>query len=172
MLTIIPNPKAMDYDKLIDFLNKRKNIELNRFIQRGDKNIKDIEYRINKETNRPELLELLWLGGHYIHPLDQLKFHEEKHSENNTIPCTVQELVANDILDLSQYMFLTHEYVDDGFNMEIVLHGIFTTLEEAGEQEREEIVAVVPGDYINYTAYKEVLDDDPWYNDWDDLWDE
>lgn len=172
MLTIIPNPKAMDYDKLIDFLNKRKNIELNRFIQRGDKNIKDIEYRINKETNRPELLELLWLGGHYIHPLDQLKFHEEKHSENNTIPCTVQELVANDILDLSQYMFLTHEYVDDGFNMEIVLHGIFTTLEEAGEQEREEIVAVVPGDYINYTAYKEVLDDDSWYNDWDDLWDE
>lgn len=172
MLTIIPNPKAMDYDKLIDFLNKRKNIELNRFTQRGDKNIKDIEYRINKKTNRPELLELLWLGGHYIHPLDQLKFHEEKHSENNTIPCTVQELVANDILDLSQYMFLTHEYVDDGFNMEIVLHGIFTTLEEAGEQEREEIVAVVPGDYINYTAYKEVLDDDPWYNDWDDLWDE
>lgn len=172
MLTIIPNPKAMDYDKLIDFLNKRKNIELNRFTQRGDKNIKDIEYRINKKTNRPELLELLWLGGHYIHPLDQLKFHEEKHSENNTIPCTVQELVANDILDLSQYMFLTHEYVDDGFNMEIVLHGIFTTLEEAGEQEREEIVAVIPGDYINYTAYKEVLDDDPWYNDWDDLWDE
>lgn len=172
MLTIIPNPKAMDYDKLIDFLNKRKNIELNRFTQRGDKNIKDIEYRINKETNRPELLELLWLGGHYIHPLDQLKFHEEKHSENNTIPCTVQELVANDILDLSKYMFLTHEYMDDGFDMEIVLHGIFTTLEEAGEQEREEIVAVVPGDYINYTAYKEILDDDPWYNDWDDLWDE
>lgn len=162
MLTIIPNPKAMDYDKLIDFLNKRKNIELNRFIQRGDKNIKDIEYRINKETNRPELLELLWLGGHYIHPLDQLKFHEEKYSGNNTIPCTVQELVANNILDLSQYMFLTHEYVDDGFNMEIVLHGIFTTLEEVGEQELENIVAVVPGDYINYTAYKEALDDDPW----------
>lgn len=60
MLTIIPNPKAMDYDKLIDFLNKRKNIELNRFKQRGNKNVKDIEYRINKETNRPELLELLW----------------------------------------------------------------------------------------------------------------
>lgn len=163
MLTIIPNPKAMNYEKLIDFLNKRKNIELNRFKQRGDKNIKDIEYRINKKTNRPELLELLWNRGHYIHPLDQLEFKEEKYSENNTIPCTVQELVANDILDLSKYMFLTHEYVDDGFNMEIVLHGIFTTLEEAGEQEREEIVAVVPGDYINYTAYKEVLDDDPWY---------
>lgn len=163
MLTIIPNPKAMDYDKLIDFLNKRKNIELNRFKQRGDKNIKDIEYRINKETNRPELLELLWNRGHYIHPLDQLEFHEEKYSENNTIPATIQELVANDILNLSQYMFLTHEYVDDGFNMEIILHGIFTTLEEAGEQELEDIVAVVPGDYINYTAYKEALDDDPWY---------
>lgn len=162
MLTIIPNPKAMDYDELINFLNKRKNIELNRFKQHGDKNVKDIEYRINKETNRPELLELLWLGGHYIHPLDQLEFKEEKYSENNTIPCTVQELVANDILNLSQYMFLTHEYVDDGFNMEIVLHDIFTTLEEAGEQELEDIVAVVPGDYINYTAYKEVLDDDPW----------
>ena len=70
MLTVIPNPKAIDYEKLIDFLNKRKNIELNRFKQRGDKNIKDVEYRINKETNRPELLELfwlLWLGGHYIH---------------------------------------------------------------------------------------------------------
>ena len=172
MLTIIPNSKAMDYEKLIEFLNKRKNVELNRFKQRGDKHIKDIAYRINKETNRPELLELLWLGGHYIHPLDQLEFKEEKYSENNTIPCTVQELVANDILNLSQYMFLTHEYVDDGFNMEIVLHGIFTTLEEAGEQEREEIVAVVPGDYINYTTYKEVLDDDLWYNDWDDLWDE
>ena len=105
---------------------------------------------------------MLWLDGHYIHPLDQLEFKEEKYSENNTIPCTVQELVANDILDLSQYMFLTHEYTDDGFDMEIVLHGIFTTLEEAGEQELEEIVAVVPGDYINYTAYKEVLDDDPW----------
>ena len=140
MLTIIPNPKAMDYDKLIDFLNKRKNIEL----------------------NRPELLELLWLGGHYIHPLDQLEFKEEKYSENNTIPCTVQELVANDILDLSQYMFLTHEYTDDGFDMEIVLHGIFTTLEDAGDPEHDNIVAVVPGDYINYTAYKEVLDDDPW----------
>ena len=71
--------------------------------------------------------------------------------------------MANDILDLSQYMFLTHEYVDDGFHMEIVLHGIFATLEEAGEQELEDIVAVVPGDYINYTAYKEALDDDPWY---------
>ena len=162
MLTIIPNPKAMDYEKLIDFLNKRKNIELNHYKQRGDKNIKDIHYRINKETNRPELLELLWLDGQYIHPLDQLEFKEEKYSENNTIPCTVQELVANNILDLSQYMFLTHEYVDDGFNMEIVLHGIFTTLEEAGEQELEDIVAVVPGDYINYTAYKEALDDDPW----------
>lgn len=162
MLTIIPNPKAINYDKLIDFLNKRKNIELNRFKQRGNKNVKDIEYRINKETNRPELLELLWNRGHYIHPLDQLEFKEEKYSENNTIPCTIQELVANDILDLSQYMFLTHEYVEDGFNMEIVLHGVFTTLEEAGEQEREEIVTVVPGDYINYTAYKEVLDDDPW----------
>lgn len=162
MLTIIPNPKAMNYEKLIDFLNKRKNIELNRFKQRGDENIKDIEYRINKETNRPELLELLWRDGYYIHPLDQLKFHEEKYTNNNTIPATIQELVANDILDLSKYMFLTHEYVDDGFDMEIVLHGIFTTLEEAGEQELEEIVAVVPGDYINYTAYKEVLDDDPW----------
>ena len=46
MLTIIPNAKAMNYDKLIDFLNKRKNIELNRFKQRGNKNIKDIEYRV------------------------------------------------------------------------------------------------------------------------------
>lgn len=161
MLTIIPNPKAMDYDKLIDFLNKRKNIELNRFKQRGDKNIKDIEYRINKETNQPELLELLWNRGHYIHQLDQLEF-KEKYSENNTIPCTIQELVANDILDLSKYMFLTHEYVEDGFNMEIVLHGIFAALEEAGEPEHDDIVAVVPGDYINYTAYKEALDDDPW----------
>ena len=172
MLTIIPNSKAINYEKLIDFLNKRKNIELNRFKQRGDKNIKDIAYRINKETNRPELLELLWLGGYYIHPLDQLKFHEEKYSENDTIPCTVQELVANDILDLSQYMFLTHEYVDDGFDMEIVLRGIFTTLEEAGEQELEEIVAVVPGDYINYTVYTESIDDEPWYNDWYDLGDD
>lgn len=171
MLTIIPNPKAMNYEKLIDFLNKRKNIELNRFKQRGDKNIKDIEYRINKETNRPELLELLWNHGYYIHPLDQLEFKEEKYSENNTIPCTVQELVANNILDLSQYMFLTHEYVDDGFDMEIVLRGIFTTLEEAGEQELEEIVAVVPGDYINYTVYTEPIDDEPWYNDWYDLGD-
>lgn len=171
MLTIIPNAKAMDYDKLIDFLNKRKNIELNCFKQRGNKNVKDIEYRINKETGQPELLELLWNGGHYSHPLHQLEFNESNPNQN-TIPATVLELIANDILDLSKYMFLTHEYVDDGFNMEIVLHGIFTTLEEAGEQEREEIVAVVPGDYINYTAYKEVLDDDPWYNDWDDLWDE
>lgn len=172
MLTIIPNSKAIDYEKLIDFLNKRKNIELNRFKQRGDKNIKDIEYRVNKETNRLELLELLWLGGHYIHPLDQLEFKEEKYSENNTIPCTVQELVANNILDLSKYMFLTHEYIDDGFDMEIVLHGIFTTLEEAGEQELEEIVAVVPGDYINYTVYTEPIDDEPWYNDWYDLGDD
>lgn len=169
MLTIIPNPKAMDYDKLISFLNKRKNIELNRLKQRGNKDVKDVEYRINKETNRPELLELLWLGGHYIHPLDQLKFHEEKHSENNTIPCTVQELVVNGILDLSKYMFLTHEYTDDGFDMEIVLRGIFTTLEEAGEQELEEIVAVVPGDHINYTVYTKPIDDEPWYNDWYDL---
>lgn len=46
MLTIIPNPKAMDYATLIDFLNKRKNIELNRFKQHGNKNVKDIEYRI------------------------------------------------------------------------------------------------------------------------------
>ena len=161
MLTIFTSPKAMNYDKLIDFLNKRKNIELNRFKQHGNKNVKDIEYRINKETNRPELLELLWNRGHYIHPLHQLEFKEEKYSENNTIPCTVQELIANDILDLSRYMFLTHEYVDDGFNMEIVLHGIFTTLEEAGDSEHDEIVAVVPGEYINYTAYKEALDD-PW----------
>lgn len=161
MLTIIPNSKAMNYAKLIEFLNKRKNIELNRFKQRGNKNVKDVEYRINKQTNRPELLELLWLGGYYIQPLDQLEFNED-YSEQNTIPCTIQELVVNGILDLSKYMFLTHEYIDDGFDMEIVLHGIFTTLEEAGEQEREEIVAVVPGDYINYTAYKEVLDDDPW----------
>lgn len=162
MLTIIPNPQAMDYDKLIDFLNKRKNIELNRLKERGNKNVKDIEYRINKETNRPELLELLWNRGHYIHQLDQLEFKEEKYSENNTIPATIQELIANDILDLSQYMFLTHEYVEDGFNMEIVLHGVFATLEEANEQELEEIVAVVPGDYIHYTAYTEALDDDPW----------
>lgn len=162
MLTIIPNSKAMNYEKLIEFLNKRKNIELNRFKQRGNKNVKDIRYRINKQTNRPELLELLWLDGHYIHPLDQLEFKEEKYSENNTIPCTVQEFVANDILDLSQYMFLTHEYTDDGFDMEIVLHGIFTTLEDAGDPEHDNIVAVVPGDYINYTAYKEALDDDPW----------
>lgn len=172
MLTIIPNPKAMDYDKLIDFLNKRKNIELNRLKQRGNKDVKDIEYRINKTTNRPELLELHWNRYHYIHSLDQLEFKEEKHSENNTIPATIQELVANDILDLSQYMFLTHEYVDDGFNMEIVLHGIFATLEEAGEQELEDIVAVVPGDYINYTVYTEPIDDEPWYNDWDDRWDD
>ena len=162
MLTIIPNSKAMNYEKLIQFLNKRKNIELNRFKQRGNKNVKDIRYRINKQTNRPELLELLWLDGHYIHPLDQLEFHEEQYTYNNTIPFTVQELIANGILDLSKYMFLTHEYTDDGFDMEIVLHGIFTTLEEAGDQEIEDIVAVVPGDYINYTAYKEVLDDDPW----------
>ena len=62
MLTIIPNPKAMDYDKLIDFLNKRKNIELNRFTQRGDKNIKDIEYRINKKNQptRTARIALAW----------------------------------------------------------------------------------------------------------------
>lgn len=170
MLTIIPNPKAMDYDKLIDFLNKRKNIKLNRLKQRGNKDVKDVEYRINKETNKPELLELLWNRGHYIHPLDQLEFKEEKYSENNTIPTTLQELVANKILDLSKYMFLTHEYVDDGFDMEIVLHGIFATLEEANEQELEEIVAVVPGDHVNYTVYTEPIDDEPWYNDWDDRW--
>lgn len=168
MLTIIPNPQAMDYDKLIDFLNKRKNIELNRLKQNGNKNIKDIEYRINKETDKPELIELLWNRGRYIHSLDQLKFHNEKYSGQNTIPATVQELVANDILDLSKYMFLTHEYTDDGFDMEIVLHGIFATLEEAGDQELEEIVAVVPGDYINYTLYTEPINDDPWYNNWDD----
>lgn len=171
MLTIIPNPKAMDYDKLIDFLNKRKNIELNRLKQRGNKDVKDVEYRINKETNRPELLELHWNRYHYIHPLDQLEFNED-YSEQNTIPCTIQELIANGILDLSKYMFLTHEYTNDGFDMEIVLHGIFTTLEEAGEQELEEIVAIVPGDYINYTVYTEPIDDEPWYNDWDDLWDD
>lgn len=162
MLTIFSSPKAMDYDKFIDFLNKRKNIELNRFKQRGNKNVKDIEYRINKETGQPELLELHWNRYHYIHPLDQLEFKEEKYSENNTIPATIQELIANDILDLSKYMFLTHEYTDDGFNMEIVLHGIFPTLEDAGDPERDNIVAVVPGKYINYTAYKEALDDDPW----------
>ena len=68
-------------------------------------------------------------------------------------------------------MFLTHEYADDGFDMEIVLHGIFTTLEEAGDQEIEDIVAVVPGDYVNYTVYTEPIDDEPWYNDWNDRWD-
>lgn len=172
MLTIIPNPKAMNYEKLIDFLNKRKNIELNRLKQRGNKDVKDVEYRINKETNSPELRELLWNGGHYIQRLDQLQFHEEKYSNVNTIPATVQELIANGILDLSKYMFLTHEYTNDGFDMEIVLHGVFTTLEEAGEQELEEIVAVVPGDYINYTVYTEPIDDEPWYNDWDDRWED
>lgn len=172
MLTIFPSPKAMNYDKLIDFLNKRKNIELNRLKQSGNKDVKDIEYRINKETNRPELLELHWNRYRYIHSLDQLEFHEEKYTSNNTIPATIQELVANDILDLSKYMFLTHEYADDGFDMEIVLHGIFTTLEEAGEQEIEEIVAVVPGDYINYTVYTEPIDDEPWYNDWTDRLDD
>ena len=161
MLTIFPSPKAMDYNKLIDFLNKRKNIELNRFKQRGDKDIKDIEYRINKETSQPELLELLWLGGYYIHPLHQLEFNES-NPDRNTIPATIQELIANDILDLSRYMFLTHEYTDDGFNMEIVLHGVFATLEDVGDPELEDIVAIVPGEYINYTAYKEAIDDDPW----------
>ena len=171
MLTIIPNPKAMNYEKFINFLNKRKNIELNRLKQRGNEDVKDVEYRINNETNRPELFELLWDGGHYIHQLDQLEFHEEQYTYNNTIPFTIQELVANDILDLSKYMFLTHEYADDGFDMEIVLHGIFTTLEEAGDQEIEDIVAVVPGDYVNYTIYTEPIDDEPWYNDWNDRWD-
>ena len=48
MLTIIPNPKAMNYDKLIDFLNKHKNIELNRFKQRGQR------YRIpHQQRNQP-----------------------------------------------------------------------------------------------------------------------
>ena len=62
MLTIIPNPKAMNYDKLIDFLNKRKNIELNRFKQRGNKNVKDIEYRINKKNQptRTARIALAW----------------------------------------------------------------------------------------------------------------
>ena len=52
MLTIIPNPKAMNYEKLIDFLNKRKNIELNRFKQRGDENITKIEYRSTPVTRK------------------------------------------------------------------------------------------------------------------------
>lgn len=164
MLTIFPSPKAMNYDKLIDFLNKRKNIELNRFKQRGNNDIKDIEYHINKETGQPELLELLWNGGHYIYPLHQLEF-DESNPKRNTIPATIQELVANNILDLSRYMFLTHEYVDNGLDMEIVLHGIFTALEDVGDPELEDIVAIVPGEYINYTAYKEVID-----NDWDDPW--
>lgn len=164
MLTIFPSPKAMNYEKLIDFLNKRKNIELNRFKQHGNKNVKDIEYRINKKTNQPELLELLWLGGHYIHPLHQLEFNESNPNQN-TIPATVQELIANDILDLSKYMFLTHEYVNNGLDMEIVLHGVFATLEDAGDSEHDDIVAIVPGEYINYTAYKEAID-----NDWDDPW--
>lgn len=172
MLTIIPNPKAMNYDKLIDFLNKRKNIELNNIKQRGNKDVKDIKYRINKQTNRPEQLELFWNGDHDIYPLDQLEFHEEQYTHNNTIPFTVQELITNGILDLSKYMFLTHEYTDDGFDMEIIVHGIFATLEEAGDQKLEEIVAVVPGDYINYTVYTEPIDDDPWYNDRDDFWDD
>ena len=173
MLTIIPNPKAMDYDKLINFLNKHKNIELKRLKQRGNKDVKDIEYRINKETNRPELLELHWNKYHYIHSLDQLEFHDEIYTYNNTIFCTVSELVANDILDLSKYMFLTHEYTDDGFDMEIVLHGIFTTLEDAGDPKHDDIVAVVPGDYINYTAYKDAINqDDPWRHIWDDPYDE
>ena len=107
---------------------------------------------------------MLWNGGHYIHPLHQLEF-KESNPDRNTIPATIQELVANNILDLSRYMFLTHEYVDNGLDMELVLHGIFTTLEDTGDPELEDIVAIVPGEYINYTAYKEAID-----NDWDDPW--
>ena len=162
MLTIIPNSKAMNYEKFINFLNKRKNIELNRLKQRGNKDVKDIEYIINKETNKPELVELLWDHSHYIHSLDQLEFHDEIYTYNNTILCTVSELVTNNILDLSKYMFFTHEYTDDGFDMKIVLHGVFATLEDAGDPEHDDIVAVVPGERIDYTAYKEALDEDPW----------
>ena len=168
MLTIFPNSKAMNYNKLINFLNKRKNIKLNSFKQNGNDDIKDIEYLIN-DKGELELLEIFYDKSSYNQTLYKLEFNE-KYPNNNTIPCTLQELVVNGIIDLSKYMYLTHEYINDGFNIEIVLHGIFTTLEDAGDPEYDYIVAVVPGENINYTAYTEAVEDDLWCNDGDDIW--
>ena len=168
MLTLFPSPKAVDYDKFINFLNKRKNIKLNQLKQRGNEDVKNIEYSINNKGEL-ELLEIFYDESSYNERLYKLEF-DEKYPNNNTIPCTIQELVVNNILDLSKYMYLTHEYMNDGFDIKIVLHGIFTTLEEAGDQELEDIVAVIPGEYINHTAYEETIDDDLWCNDEDDIW--
>lgn len=168
MLTLFPSSKAVDYDKLINFLNKRKNIKLNQLKQRGNEDVKNIEYHVNNDGEL-ELLEMFYDESSYNERLYKLEF-DEKYPNNNTIPCTIQELVVNNILDLSKYMYLTHEYVNDGFDIKIVLHGIFTTLEEAGDQELENIVAVIPGEYINHTAYEETIDDGPWLDDIDDLW--
>lgn len=168
MLTLFPSPKAIDYNKLINFLNKRKNIKLNQLKQRGNEDVKNIEYSINNKGEL-EILKMFYDENSYNDRLYKLEF-DEKYPNNNTIPCTLQELVINGILDLSKYMYLTHEYVNDGFDIEIVLHGVFTTLKDAGDPEYDDIVAVVPGENINYTAYTEAVEDDLWCNDEDDIW--
>lgn len=168
MLTLFPSPKAVDYDKLINFINKRKSIKLNQLKQRGNEDVKNIEYSINNKGEL-ELLEIFYDESSYNERLYKLEF-DEKYPNNNTIPCTLQELVINNILDLSKYLYITHEYTNDGFDIEIVLHGVFTTLEEAGDQELEDIVAVVPGEYINHTVYTEAVEDDLWCNDEDNIW--
>ena len=168
ILTLFPSPKAVDYDKLINFLNKRKSIKLNQLKQRGNEDVKNIEYLIN-DKGELELLEIFYDKSSYNERLYKLEF-DEKYPNNNTIPCTIQELVVNNILDLSKYMYLTHEYVNDGFDIKIVLHGVFTTLEDAGDPEHDDIVAVVPGENINYTAYTEAVEDDLWCNNEDDIW--
>lgn len=122
MLTLFPSPKAIDYNKLINFLNKRKNIKLNQLKQRGNEDVKNIEYRINNKS-KLELLEIFYDESSYNEHLYKLEFNE-KYPNNNTIPYTLQELVINGILDLSKYMYLTHEYVNDGFDIEIVLHSL------------------------------------------------
>lgn len=104
MLTIIPNSKAMDYDKLISFLNKRKNIELNRLKQRGNEDVKDIEYRINKETNRPELLESLWNGDQYVY--ERYDDAVETHNLSDVIDYLFTHL--NEFPRMTQRQFIDH----------------------------------------------------------------
>ncbi len=65
----------MDYEKLIDSLNKRKNIELNRLKQRGNKDVKDIEYRINK--NQPTRTRLNCTGIDHYSSTRPTEFKEE-----------------------------------------------------------------------------------------------
>lgn len=159
MLTIKLTEDAINYNKLIAYLEENKQIIL---LDLDDTLIDDVTYSVSCET----LIETItYYDKSQIHnEYELLNFDGDKEDK---FPISLNELLNRNIINLDAYIYILYDEIYEFDVTNVILKGIVTSFDKAKEHECA-IFATVPDKLTELIIYTEI--DHDYYNDDDDLW--